>query len=321
MEGTCGTRRRHRCRYRQDPRKASLWSRDGRMPRKARGQRRACPASPIAARYCRDRRLADRRLAALPRHPVEAIIPVAHGAAVAGIRDGVLAFARRTTSGRCPRRPCSYRARPRSLCGHWLAALARWAQYRHSVALARGRIPRTSTAPPCCPMRNIGPGCWRRGGERGDQPGVPFGPMVTRPRPISRRWQSGAAGPGGSRRWPGPAMPSARFCPTRRTTGLPAGAIHAGLHDSNAALLAARGFAEIAGHEATVLSTGHGSLRCALSPRRAGRLACLARRPRLPGQCRCRGRAVPSARFMGGARLNCSGDTDRPCPTMASRAC
>jgi sugar (pentulose or hexulose) kinase len=32
--------------------------------------------------------------------------------------------------------------------------------------------------------------------------------------------------------------------------------IYAGLHDSNAALLAARGFAEIADHEATVLSTG-----------------------------------------------------------------
>ena len=37
---------------------------------------------------------------------------------------------------------------------------------------------------------------------------------------------------------------------------LPAIRIHAGLHDSAAALHAARGFAEIAGHEATVLSTG-----------------------------------------------------------------
>src|SRR6185437_7816163 len=32
--------------------------------------------------------------------------------------------------------------------------------------------------------------------------------------------------------------------------------VHCGLHDSNAALLAARAFPEIAGHEATVLSTG-----------------------------------------------------------------
>lgn len=50
----------------------------------------------------------------------------------------------------------------------------------------------------------------------------------------------------------GPVAPEwARRC------GLPAdAAVHCGLHDSNAALLAARGFAEVAGREATVLSTG-----------------------------------------------------------------
>jgi sugar (pentulose or hexulose) kinase len=76
----------------------------------------------------------------------------------------------------------------------------------------------------------------------------------------------------------------------------------AGLHDSNAALLAARGYDEIAGHEATVLSTGTWfiAMRLPASPVATADLPaardCLV-------NVDAYGRAVPSARFMGGREI------------------
>ncbi len=76
----------------------------------------------------------------------------------------------------------------------------------------------------------------------------------------------------------------------------------AGLHDSNAALLAARGFRAIAGKEVTVLSTGTWFI--------AMRLACLPLNlAALPEARDCLvnvdafGKPVPSARFMGGREI------------------
>jgi sugar (pentulose or hexulose) kinase len=86
-------------------------------------------------------------------------------------------------------------------------------------------------------------------------------------------------------------------------TGLPANTlIHCGVHDSNAALVAARGFAEIAGKEATLLSTGTWfvAMRSAV-----GEVDLAA----LPEARDClinvdvEGRPVPSARFMGGREI------------------
>lgn len=76
----------------------------------------------------------------------------------------------------------------------------------------------------------------------------------------------------------------------------------AGLHDSNAALLAARGFAEIADNEATVLSTGTWfiGMRLPATPVNTADLPeardCLV-------NVDVHGRAVPSARFMGGREI------------------
>ncbi|HEV2597887.1 carbohydrate kinase [Sphingopyxis sp.] len=86
-------------------------------------------------------------------------------------------------------------------------------------------------------------------------------------------------------------------------TGLPATTqIYTGLHDSNAALLAARGFAEIEGHEATILSTGTWFVAMRLTAEavdptrlREGR-DCLV-------NVDAYGRPVPSARFMGGREI------------------
>ena len=98
-------------------------------------------------------------------------------------------------------------------------------------------------------------------------------------------------------------------------TGLPATTrVLAGLHDSNAALLAARGFAEIADHEATVLSTGTWFIALRSGGRSGGRSP--GRAPQepldfaaLPETRDCLvnvdafGQPVPSARFMGGREI------------------
>lgn len=87
------------------------------------------------------------------------------------------------------------------------------------------------------------------------------------------------------------------------TTGLPANAkIYAGLHDSNAALHAARGFAALEGRDTTVLSTGTWFIPMRLPAEGAA--------PPLLSEGRdCLinvdvfVRAVPSARFMGGREI------------------
>ena len=78
--------------------------------------------------------------------------------------------------------------------------------------------------------------------------------------------------------------------------------IYCGLHDSNAALLAARGFRELWNGEATVLSTGTWfvAMRTPAAPLDLAAL---------PEQRDClvnvdvQGRAIPSARFMGGREI------------------
>lgn len=86
-------------------------------------------------------------------------------------------------------------------------------------------------------------------------------------------------------------------------TGLPADVrIYCGIHDSNAALLAARGFKDMAGRESTVLSTGTWfvAMRSPGSPDAA---------PVLPEGRDCltnvdaNGMIVPSSRFMGGREI------------------
>ena len=78
--------------------------------------------------------------------------------------------------------------------------------------------------------------------------------------------------------------------------------VHCGLHDSNAALLAARAFPEIGGREATVLSTGTWliAMRSAAEPVDVSRLPehrdCLV-------NVDAAGQPVPSARFMGGREI------------------
>jgi sugar (pentulose or hexulose) kinase len=110
-----------------------------------------------------------------------------------------------------------------------------------------------------------------------------------------------------------------RFAPLRRAdevlgvlrrewvarTGLPADTqVLCGLHDSNAALLAARGFPQIADHDATVVSTGTWFVAM-----RSQNAAADSRRLAVPEGRDCLlnvdayGKLIPSARFMGGREL------------------
>lgn len=86
-------------------------------------------------------------------------------------------------------------------------------------------------------------------------------------------------------------------------THLPVGVkVLAGLHDSNAALMAARGFPEIADHEATVLSTGTWFIAMRLASQ-AVDLAALPEARDCLVNVDAYGKPVPSARFMGGREI------------------
>ena len=86
-------------------------------------------------------------------------------------------------------------------------------------------------------------------------------------------------------------------------TGLsPNTVVYCGLHDSNAALLAARGFPQIANGESTVLSTGTWFVAMR-TPAEPIDLAGLPERRDCLVNVDVAGRPVPSARFMGGREI------------------
>ncbi|MBC2667796.1 carbohydrate kinase [Novosphingobium piscinae] len=244
-------------------------------------------------------------LADFAGHPVERIIPVGHGAGVVALVDGAAAFPPLDyeqvippavlAAYRAERDPFARTGSPALPDGlnigtqlFWLdqlypAAMARatlvpWAQYW--AWLLTGRAVSEVTSLGChsdlwCPAEGrFSPLAQRRGWADRFAPVVPAGAVV------------------------GPLRPE-----LAARTGLSAEVVvHAGLHDSNAALLAARGFAEIAGHEATVLSTGTWfiAMRLPAAPVDTAGLPeardCLVNVDAF-------GRPVPSARFMGGREI------------------
>jgi sugar (pentulose or hexulose) kinase len=88
-----------------------------------------------------------------------------------------------------------------------------------------------------------------------------------------------------------------------RRTGLPYGTrVYCGLHDSNAALLAARGHVQISERETTVLSTGTWFIGMRSTPAMVD-LSSLDEQRDCLVNVDINGRAVPSARFMGGREI------------------
>lgn len=252
--------------------------------------------------------IGDWLVATLARHagqPVDYLIPVGHGAGVVGLRDGALAFAPLDYEQAIPETVlAAYRRQrdPFALTGSpalpdglnlaaqlaWIEARDRatldgvtllpWAQYWAWLLSGRAVSEVTSL------------GChsdlWNPAAAR-------FAPMAER-----RGWAESFA----------PLAEAGDAIGTLRPelasqTGLPATAkVLAGLHDSNAALLAARGFTEMAENEATVLSTGTWfvAMRTPAEPVAPATLPeardCLV-------NVDVHGRPIPSARFMGGREI------------------
>ena len=256
-------------------------------------------------------------LGAFAGHPVEAIVPVGHGAGVAALRDGALAFA-----------PVDYEAAiPDDVMARYRAA----------------RDPFAVTGSPALPHGlNLGAQLWwleEQGALEGTTllPWAQYWAWFLTGAAVSEvsslgchtdLWSPAAGGfsplaqrMGWAERF-APVVHAGAVVGTLRpeiaaATGLsPEVRVLAGVHDSNAALHAARGFAEVADREATVLSTG----TWFVAMRRAQGDA-----PVLPEGRDCLvnvdvdGRAVPSARFMGGRELEiaCKG---RPVDDPAEQA-
>lgn len=286
--------------------KLTLWSGDGMcLARETR---------PNTTPHCRDYAaldvdgIADWLIETLKRfatHPVEAIIPVSHGAAVVGLCDNSLAFPALDYEHPIPDAAlAAYRAQrdPFALTGspafpqglnigsqlHWLeslhgvdfraATLLPYAQYW--AWFLSGNAVSEATSLGCHSdlwnpaAHNFSPMAKRRGWA--DQ----FAPMAKAGNVIGTLRPDLAAATG----------LSDTVC------------IHAGLHDSNAALIAARGFPEIDGKEATILSTGTWFVAMR-TPAQGVEL------PDLPEDRDCLinvdayGHPIPSARFMGGREI------------------
>jgi len=244
-------------------------------------------------------------LSAYRGHPITAIVPVGHGAGFVAIRDGQPAFAPLDYEQPIPGEVMdAYRAKrdPFALTGSpalpnglnlgsqlfWIeslypgviggSALMPWAQYW--AWFLSGAAASETTSLGChsdlwCP-------------ESGD-----FSPLARR-----MGWADRFA----------PVVRAGDTVGTLRpelaaTTGLPASVrILAGLHDSNAALLAARGFPEIADDEATVLSTGTWFIAMRLAAKTGAHVALPEARDTLVN-VDAHGLPVPSARFMGGREI------------------
>ena len=286
--------------------KVSLWSADGQMR-----DRQTRPNAPVVvdglARLDVEG-IGEWLVSALGRyagHPIERIVPVGHGAGVVALKDGRIAVPPLDYEQALPdavlagyrgeRDAFAITGSPALPAGlnfgaqlWWLerlypdamdgATLLPWAQYWASFLTGRAVGEVTSLG--ChsdlwCPQAGaFSPMAKRLGWAERFAPIAAAGDVVG---PITK------------------AMAEATGLP--RTT-----MVLAGLHDSNSALLAARGFAEIADNEATVLSTGTWFIAMRL-PAEPVDTASLPEARDCLVNVDVAGRAVPSARFMGGREI------------------
>ena len=238
-------------------------------------------------------------------HPVRHIVPVAHGAALAAIAGGCLAFAPIDYEAVLPaniarayaeiRAPFAETGSPLLPAGLNFGAQLYWAEQTMPEALEGATL---------LPWAQYW--AWFLSGVMRSE--------VTSLGCHSDLWNPQAgdfSSLAKARGW------AARFAPFARAdeeigtlrpeiadaSGLPRDAkVLAGLHDSNAALMAARGFPQIRDNEATILSTGTWFIAMRLA-RTSLDLAAL------PEQRDCLvnvspfGEPIPSARFMGGREI------------------
>ncbi|MEJ5976899.1 carbohydrate kinase [Novosphingobium sp. PS1R-30] len=290
--------------------KVTLWSRAGRLL--DRQVRANAVVEQDGLRRLDVAGIGDWLVETLARHagqPIAYLIPVGHGAGVVGLRDGSLAFAPLDYEQAIPetvlaayrrqRDPFAITGSPALPNGLNLAAQLDWLEARNPATLDGATLlPWAQYWAWFLSGRAVSEvtslGCHS---DLWDPSRQGFAPMAERRRWAARFAPMAAAGDA-----IGPLRPE-----LAARTGLPATAkVLAGLHDSNAALLAARGFAEIAENEATVLSTGTWFIALRTPGRDSAEPLALAD---LPEARDClvnvdvHGRPVPSARFMGGREI------------------
>lgn len=286
--------------------KVTLWSKDGRMI-----DRVVRPTEPQSAAHYRALDMEGVRawfietLGRFANHPVEAIIPVAHGAAVAGLHGDTLAFAPLDYEQPIPDAVLAeYRDQRDAFALTGSPALPdglNIGSQLHLLESLHGETFRSATLLPYAQYW-----AWLLSGQARSE--------VTSLGCHSDLWNPAAADfspMAKARGWASQFAPLAKAGEVIGTlrpelaaqTGLPPSTqIYAGLHDSNAALLAARGFSEIADQEATVLSTGTWFVAMR-SPQEKVDLATLSEDRDCLVNVDAFGAPVPSARFMGGREI------------------
>ena len=294
--------------------KLSLWNRAGEMLGRARRPNQRVVADGHVALDAGgvEAWLADTLSDFAGRGRIGTIVPVAHGAAAAIVRNGELACAPLDYEEAIPpARRAAYEAgrdafaltgSPSLPDGLNLGAQLDYLEALHPGLLGEGAL--------ILPWPQYW--AWRLTGVAASE--------VTSLGCHSDLWRPLENGPSElarARGWAerlGPLAPAGQALDTitgawaRRTGLAPDVEVLCGLHDSNAALLAARGFPEIAGREATVLSTGTWFVAMRTPGGDddgdggfdLGRLA--ESRDCLVNVDAC-GKPIPSARFMGGREI------------------
>ena len=235
--------------------------------------------------------------------PIAAIVPVGHGAAAAALVDGALAFApfdyeaalpaEMLSEYRALRSPFAQTGSPALPQGLNLGAHLFWMDRVHADAMAAATLVPWAqywawwlSGVAVSEVTSLGCHTDLWDPARGEFSGLA----------IAQGWAARFA----------PVVPAGQAIGTLRPdlaarTGLsPAIRVLAGIHDSNAALHAARGFPKIGSTSATVLSTGTWFI--AMRPT-SGILPALPEARDCLVNVDCLGQPVPSARFMGGREI------------------
>lgn len=294
--------------------KVSLWRPDGTLL-----DRKVRPNAPVEiddlrrldAKGIGDWLLATlREFAALPLDAaIDTIVPVGHGAGVVGLAQGALAFppldyeqaipADVMNAYRAQRDAFALTGSPALPDGLNFGSQLFWLEQLYPAAFAAG--PARATLMPWAQywawfLTGIANSEVTSLGCHSDVWSPAQGTFS--PLAVRRGWADQFA----------PVVPAGavvgRLSPRiARATGLPATVqVRAGLHDSNAALMAARGFDQLAGQDATILSTGTWFIAMRL-PAEPVDLAMLPEARDCLVNVDVFGQPVPSARFMGGREI------------------
>lgn len=290
--------------------KISLWSREGRLLDRQTRANTPCEADGI--RRLDTEGIGDWLVAALAKYaaePVEAIVPVGHGAGVAALAGDKLIFAPFDYEQPIPdavladyrreRDPFAETGSPALPAGLNIGSQLFWQERLHPDALRRATL---------LPWTQYW--AWFLSGIRRSEV-TSLGCHSDLWSPARGNYSALALRRGWADRFAliaqaGAAIGTLRPELAERTGLSPAVRIHAGLHDSNAALFAARAFPEIGGADATVLSTGTWFVAMR-SPREPVDPATLPEDRDCLVNIDVEGKPVPSARFMGGREIELLG--------------